>query len=502
MSDTTNPNIFPLDEFDPTAGKKKGKKSGQAPVVNNQVSAGQQPDDPLLFPLDEFQIAQPASSAPKRKTTSKAKTTTSGSVGIKNHNPIPPSPSQPNSGPSRPQPQQNSKSSGNSGCGGCLVWILLIIGLIYFRDNIRQTKIYNDHFKPVVGKYFDGIEQWVKENNPLVSQKSAFEKFRKTNPVINLEETDERVYTLNRRDTFSTQSIILTGKTGNSRYHHVLAKGTKKIKFRQSVKNKILKKDTPIKMIQDIDSLLESNGDLKQRILVQEWTGGPLFYVTVNDLTYYKEIELSFLPDDYAAFESKEEGSIFISEFIYERLKDGVSINSLDLSSIPVKKYTVQNSPEPVAENLIELADKQYSDKAYESAKLTYDKILKNSPFNQEALLGRANTLLMMNKFDLALKDYNVIISLSAQKINDEQFNQTITQAILYRGVTEYFRGNYDRAMNDLDIIIDKGSSNPDAYLYRGLCKKQQGIDDNGCSDFSKALELGRKDAAEFICND
>jgi Tfp pilus assembly protein PilF len=55
--------------------------------------------------------------------------------------------------------------------------------------------------------------------------------------------------------------------------------------------------------------------------------------------------------------------------------------------------------------------------------------------------------------------------------------------------------------MNDLDRILEKGISNADAYLFRGLCKKQLGVEDNGCSDFSRALELGRKDAEEFLCS-
>jgi tetratricopeptide (TPR) repeat protein len=155
----------------------------------------------------------------------------------------------------------------------------------------------------------------------------------------------------------------------------------------------------------------------------------------------------------------------------------------------------------PTAGNSIEQAEKAYLRKDYESSRAIYDEILKEGPFNQSALLGRANTLLMMNKFELALKDYNTIITLSAQKISDGESNETINDAIVYRGVTQYFLGNYERAMNDLDRILEKGISNADAYLFRGLCKKQLGVEDNGCSDFSRALQLGRKDAEEFLCS-
>lgn len=501
MSDTTNPNIFPLDEFDPDKRQKKGKIGKQSPLLNQQPDNGQEPDDPVLFPLDEFQITQPAPPPPPPKKTSGRKRSAAAATGsIKKSKPNPPIPPV-NPGPG-PQPQPYAQPSGKNGCGGCLVWILLLIGLIYFRDNIRQTKIYNDHFKPVVGKYLDGIEEWVKEKNPVGSKNAEFEKLRKQQPSINLDLLNSELFTVNRKDTFSTSMVILTGKTGNFRNRHLVSKATKKIKFKQNIKNKILQKDTPVRLIQDIDSLLAENRSLKQKILAQEWSGGPLFYLPLNSLVYFREVELNCIPDEYDAFINKQEGTIFIPEFIYDHLLEGMAVYSFDLSSIPVQKYTAEEAALPVSSNLFELAEKQFNDKTYETAKLTYDNILKESPFNQEALLGRANTYLMLNKFDLALKDYNIIISLSAQKLNDKQSNQVITEAVIYRGVTEYFRGNYDRALNDLDRILNKGVVNQDAYLFRGLCKKQLEIGDNGCSDFARALELGRKDAAEFICRD
>ena len=77
----------------------------------------------------------------------------------------------------------------------------MLIGLIYFRDNIRQTKIYNDHFKPVVGKYLDGIEEWVKEKNPVGSKNAEFEKLRKQQPSINLDILNSELLRCSHDDT-------------------------------------------------------------------------------------------------------------------------------------------------------------------------------------------------------------------------------------------------------------------------------------------------------------
>ena len=517
MSDN-NPNIFPLDEFNPDQQKGKNSPNNQQSPGTDQNGISQSSEDPILFPLDEYQVTQPAPAPKKRaskpvsnststaKTAARAKSTAtvrrtpSTSPTTVNYPPNPPVNPIP-TGPS-PSPGTGTKPASNSGCGGCLVWILLIMGLVYFRDNIRQSKIYNDHFKPVVGKYVDGLEQWVKDKNPFDSRESSFQKFRSSNPVFHLDGMDEALYTIKRTDTFSTSSIILTDKTGNERYRHWVSKGTKKIKFKKSIKNKTFKKDSPIRLIQDIDSLLAYNSKLNQRILVQEWSGGPLFYVPVNGLRYYKEIELEFVPDHIHAYDSDPSGSIYLSEHMYESMLKGLGNASIDFSDIPVSKYLESEAEKPTAGNSIEEAEKAYLRKDYESARAIYDEILKEGPFNQSALLGRANTLLMMNKFELALKDYNTIITLSAQKINDGESNETINDAIVYRGVTQYFLGNYEPAMNDLDRILEKGISNADAYLFRGLCKKQLGVEDNGCSDFSRALELGRKDAEEFLCSD
>jgi tetratricopeptide (TPR) repeat protein len=175
---------------------------------------------------------------------------------------------------------------------------------------------------------------------------------------------------------------------------------------------------------------------------------------------------------------------------MYESMLKGLGNASIGFSDIPVREYFENEVEKPTAGNSIEEAEKAYLSKDYESARAIYDQVLKEGPFNQSALLGRANTLLMMNKFELALKDYNTIITLSAQKINDGESNETINDAIVYRGVTQYFLGNYEPAMNDLDRILEKGISNADAYLFRGLCKKQLGVDDNGCNDFSRHTKL------------
>lgn len=516
MSDN-NPNIFPLDEFNPDQQKGKDASDNKQSNGTEKDGISQGSEDPILFPLDEYKVTQPAPSPKKRaatpaskststpKTTTRAKSATTvrrtapSSGPTVNYNPNPPVNPTPTG--TTTSPTAGTKSSSGSGCGGCLTWIILIIALFYFRDTIKKTEVYKNYVQPTVGKYLDGLENWVKEHNPIGNRKSAFEKLKKENPILHLDEANKNMYALNRQDTFSTETLILTGKTGIVRKRHLIEKGTKKIKFKKTIKNKIVRKPTPVRLIQDIDSLLESNTDLNQRILVQEWSGGPLFYVTVDKLGYYQELELTFIPDSYEAFERNESGTIYLPEYIYQNLLSGFKNNWDDFSDIPISKYEKVETEEVSLQSLMEKADKEYDKRQYESAKATYSKILSRVPMNKNAILGRGNTLLMLNDFDKALKDYNTVISMSIQEINRNEYGPAVINAILYRGVTEYFRGNYDKAVDDLNRVIDRNTSIADAYLYRGLCFKQLSLEDNGCSDFKRALELGRKDAEGFICS-
>lgn len=65
------------------------------------------------------------------------------------------------------------------------------------------------------------------------------------------------------------------------------------------------------------------------------------------------------------------------------------------------------------------------------------------------------------------------------------------------KGELEYHLGNYNESLNAMDKAI-KIKPNGNSYLYRGLSKIKLNKKTEGCSDLSKAINLGKNEATSF----
>ena len=114
-----------------------------------------------------------------------------------------------------------------------------------------------------------------------------------------------------------------------------------------------------------------------------------------------------------------------------------------------------------------------------------------------------------LNDYRGAIIDSNIAIDTLVKyqkKLDNGWLNNTYTSLHYYNAVSKYKLKNYQDALFSLNEVIEfKGANNfPKTYLYKGLIEIQNRNKDSACINFSKAGELGCKEAYTFIkkyCN-
>ncbi len=71
--------------------------------------------------------------------------------------------------------------------------------------------------------------------------------------------------------------------------------------------------------------------------------------------------------------------------------------------------------------------------------------------------------------------------------------------ALINRSYSRYSLGDYNNAIADCNLILKLDPSETIGYINRGLCKIMLKQKTSGCSDFSKAGELGNSHAYKLI---
>lgn len=131
---------------------------------------------------------------------------------------------------------------------------------------------------------------------------------------------------------------------------------------------------------------------------------------------------------------------------------------------------------------------------------------------DDEILLNRAEAKNELKDYRGAIKDYdsylrrngfNIEIAARGPDITDSEkkrIKQKYTQVYFYRGNAKYNLEDLTGAKLDYETIITIDSDNANGYFKRGLVKiyLMQNKDD-ACLDFSKAGELGLKEAYDAI---
>jgi tetratricopeptide (TPR) repeat protein len=250
-----------------------------------------------------------------------------------------------------------------------------------------------------------------------------------------------------------------------------------------------------------IDDLINSNNDMKQKALLQEWDGGPTFYVPLSKLEYYDEVAIKFIYNDFDSYIKKDTGIVYLPSFFYDLIMKGSNVRNLKLEDIPTKKLSNLFNSENTENDILEKANNYYNSGKYKSAQKLYSKYLEKNPDSVNFRLLRAYTFLKTKSYNNAKNDYNKYIDFYESNIQESEMPSELITAYLYRGITLYQLEQYEDALIDFHKVLDSNASNSFAYLYRGLCQRQLSISDLGCSDFQKSFDLGNNEAEIYLCN-
>jgi tetratricopeptide (TPR) repeat protein len=103
-----------------------------------------------------------------------------------------------------------------------------------------------------------------------------------------------------------------------------------------------------------------------------------------------------------------------------------------------------------------------------------------------------------------AVIDYRIALDTLAKyqkNFNGDWVNITFSSLCYYNAVSSYKLKNYNEALYSFNEIIKLKTVNsfPKTYLYKGLIEIQNKNKDNACLDFSRAGELGCKEAYSLI---
>jgi tetratricopeptide (TPR) repeat protein len=93
----------------------------------------------------------------------------------------------------------------------------------------------------------------------------------------------------------------------------------------------------------------------------------------------------------------------------------------------------------------------------------------------------------------------NAIAACSRQIASGTLKRQDRAQAFNNRGAAYNFKGDYDRAIVDLNEAIQFDPKNASAFVNRGDAYNSKGDYDLAIADYSEAIRLGPKNAVAFI---
>ncbi|MFZ0242263.1 MAG: tetratricopeptide repeat protein [Desulfobacterales bacterium] len=181
------------------------------------------------------------------------------------------------------------------------------------------------------------------------------------------------------------------------------------------------------------------------------------------------------------------------------------------LASAPVKKTTARvspkhpvkkqrdtsDAPKPPVAALLQDADWNtqsaalWQDARYVDVKQAVallEKAIEENPNFAEAYNNRGNAYRDMQKYALAMQDYNKAVSLKP----------TLAQAFNNRGNIYFDQDNFKMAIADYNKALDLNATYALAYLNRGLAHHGLHQDELVCPDLNKACELGDCDGIDW----
>jgi hypothetical protein len=150
-----------------------------------------------------------------------------------------------------------------------------------------------------------------------------------------------------RSYNFFKGELILLGKTNELAKRYVIPRGVKlEINSKDEIQNKVTLRKTYVREIEyndgkkfnTIEKSLKINSNLNQKVLLQEWDLGPVFYVPLKNIEYYEEVAVMFIKNDLESYKKYDTGTCYLPAYFYELIQKGIDVSGLKLKDIPLKK--------------------------------------------------------------------------------------------------------------------------------------------------------------------
>jgi tetratricopeptide (TPR) repeat protein len=149
--------------------------------------------------------------------------------------------------------------------------------------------------------------------------------------------------------------------------------------------------------------------------------------------------------------------------------KDSISLWSQQIKVYPDRAF----GHKKIAEYFMDNGNDQ---KAFEK----FDYLVKRFPKGPRVRMGRANMLGKMGKYELALKDYEIALSI----------NSDLTEIYVNRAITYSILKQYENAFKDYEKALFYEPNNYQIHINRGFAYIEYGDFEKAISDFTIVLQL------------
>jgi tetratricopeptide (TPR) repeat protein len=141
------------------------------------------------------------------------------------------------------------------------------------------------------------------------------------------------------------------------------------------------------------------------------------------------------------------------------------------------------------AQEYLQTGIEKHKQQDFKGAIKDYDKAISLDKNLKDAFFNRGTCQLALKDFKSAMKDFDKTIEL------DPKF----VKAYYSRASVYVSQEKYIESLPDLDKTIELDASTPNALTLRGQIRAQTGNKKGACEDFSKAKEIGDKQADRYL---
>jgi Mlc titration factor MtfA (ptsG expression regulator)/Flp pilus assembly protein TadD len=124
----------------------------------------------------------------------------------------------------------------------------------------------------------------------------------------------------------------------------------------------------------------------------------------------------------------------------------------------------------------------------FEAAEADFDRAVKLSPQDEEAVLYRGRARFYLGEYEAALADAERACRLAPDD----------AEAIALRGICRVALGEMASGLQDLEHIEDAQADDLDALYHRGVARAECGRTQDAIADFSRLIQLDPQDAAAW----